>query len=116
MADWTLEGHLPGPVAWLSLDRGDAAVSRFWASVLSALQAAVPEALPRAGDPRRADPDFLHAVAANAGGSLVLVLDDVQELDGGSTLDWLDRVLRWPPDGVRLVLVSRHDPPSRCSG
>ena len=38
------------------------------------------------------------------------MLVDVQELDGGSTLDWLDGVLRWTPDGVRVVLVSRHDP------
>lgn len=110
VADWTLEGHLPGPVAWLSLDRGDAELSRFWTSVLSSLQVAVPEALPGLELPDAPDPDLLHAVAANAGGSLVLVLDDVQELDGGSTLDWLDGVLRWTPDGVRVVLVSRHDP------
>ena len=111
VADWTLQGHLPGPVAWLSLDSGDAAASRFWASVLSALKAAVPAALHGLEIPDAPDADFLHSVAEKAGGGLVLVLDDVQELDGGTTLDWLDRVLRWPPEGVRFVLVSRHDPP-----
>ncbi|MHA6523563.1 LuxR C-terminal-related transcriptional regulator [Tessaracoccus sp. G1721] len=110
VADWTLVGHPPGVVAWLSLDRGDAGLTRFWASVLSALVAAAPGALSGLEIPDAPDADFLESVAGNAGG-LVLVLDDVQELDGGTALDWIDRVLRWPPAGVRFVLVARHDPP-----
>jgi len=111
VADWTMEGSPPGPVAWLSLDRGDASVSRFWVSVLSAVAAAVPAALKGVQIPDTPDSSLLHAIAMNAGGALVLVLDDVQELDGGSTIEWLEQVLRWPPEGVRFVLVSRHDPP-----
>lgn len=111
VADWTTEGNPPGPVAWLSLDRGDASVSRFWVSVLSAVAAVVPAALKGVQIPDSPDPSLLHAIAINAGGTLVLVFDDVQELDGGTAIEWLEQVLRWPPEGVRFVLVSRHDPP-----
>lgn len=110
VADWTMTGHPRGVVAWLSLDRGDAGLARFWASVTAALAVAAPAALSGLEIPDAPDQSFLESLAGNAGG-LVLVLDDVQELDGGTALDWLDRVLRWPPAGIRFVLVARHDPP-----
>lgn len=112
VADWTREGSLPGPAVWVSLDRGDGIPSRLWTSIVSAI-------LVSAGHlsvhglqiPDQPDADFLGAVAENVGGSLVLILDDVHELDPGVVLDWLDSLLRWPPQGVRIVMVSRHDPP-----
>lgn len=111
VADWTYEGTPPGPVAWLSLDKGDAEGARLWASMIAALAVAVPEVLPALEVPDWPDPDFFAAAAARAGGDLVLVLDDVQALDGGSALEALELLLRRPPDGLRIVMIARHDPP-----
>lgn len=112
VADWTRAGRLPGPAAWVSLDRGDADPARFWASLVAALSLATGgDTLARLDVPDHPDVGFLGDVAAALGGHLVLLLDDVHELGGSAVLGWLDSLLRWPPDGVHVVLISRHDPP-----
>lgn len=112
VADWTRAGHPPGPVAWLSLDRGDAGLARFWQSLMASLMVASgPTRLGGLEMPDVPDANLLRDVAARLGGTLVVVLDDLQEAEDGDALDWLGGVLRWPPAGVKFVLISRHDPP-----
>lgn len=112
VADWTTHGRLPGPPVWVSLDRGDNDPARFWSSVVSAIVlAAGPGAVAGLDIPDAPDADFLNGVARNLDGSFVLILDDAHELHDGQVLEWLDTIVRWPPEGVRIVLVSRHDPP-----
>lgn len=108
----------PG-TGWVSLD-GDDDDGRFWAAVLTALGAAVPEAeaaalermvIPRA--PSR-DPAFLAAVVDTVGrvpAEVRLVLDDVHELTGPAPLHGLEVLVRDRPANLRLVLAARTDPP-----
>ena len=111
VADWTRDGAVLGPVAWVSLGRSDAALGAFWRSLVAACEyAASTHSTDLPPAPDAPDPAHLGAIADALGGSLVVVLDDVHELDGGETLGWLDSALRWTPTGVRIVFVSRHDP------
>ncbi len=112
VADWTREGRPPAPPVWVSLDRSDADPARFWLSLLTAVRLTCgPEALRGLEVPDLPDGRLLAGLAANLGGALVLVFDDVHEIEREGVLTWFDDLLRWPPDGVHLVMVSRHDPP-----
>lgn len=112
VADWVREGHPPGPVAWLSLDPVVRTPVRFWSSVLGALTATLGEgALGALRTPAVVDEDFVEVLAERLGGvGVVLVLDDVHELPP-EVVDGVDQLLRVPPAGLHVVLISRHDPP-----
>ena len=117
LASWAAQAS-SGPVAWLSLDPADNDPDRCWTYVLAALRGA--GALP-AGD----GPPDPPAEAAGDGGlpaalvqalgglasPLVLVLDDVHELTDPRVLQGLELLVRHPPPQLRLVLVTRADPP-----
>jgi len=112
VADWTRESERAGPVAWLSLDRADGRAPRLWSSLLSALSMGLgPDTFRDLELPDTPDISVLYEMARGRETPVVLVLDDLQELDQGDSLDWLAQLLRWPPDGMRFVLISRHDPP-----
>ena len=118
LVDWV---HRAGAAAtaWVNLDRGDNDVERLCAAIAAALArcAAVPADSPvhqlatsRAGVPH----EFLTDLADALDGLPVpirLVLDDVQEIVGREALRTLQHILRHLPAGVRLVLLSRVDPP-----
>lgn len=112
VASWAREGRRPGPVAWVSLDAFLSTPTRFWSAVIAALGAALGPVA--GGQLQGADADSADLVArlaaVVAGREVVLVLDDVHEL-GSEVLTGLDQVLRVPPTGLRVVLVTRHDPP-----
>ncbi len=112
VADWTRERRRAGSVAWLSLDRADGGARRLWRSLLSALSTGLgPDIFRDLELPDAPDIGVLYQMVRSLGTPVVLVLDDLQELDQGDSLDWLAQLLRWPPDGMRFVLISRHDPP-----
>jgi LuxR family maltose regulon positive regulatory protein len=119
IGSWIADGRAPGPVAWLSLDPGDADRRRFWRAVL--------EALSRGGAGRRvaalaAHPDervdVLVATLAEALGDdrdpVVLVLDDFHEVAETIHAD-LDVLLRHPLPALRLIVCTRADPPLHLS-
>jgi len=112
VASWVRDGDGSRPVAWVSIDPLLSTPRRFWSAVSVALVSALDP--PTNGSPRRVDlgrEDVVAEVAALLDGrEVVLVLDDVHELDGEVLAD-LDHVLRMPPTGLRVVLVSRYDPP-----
>lgn len=112
VADWCRQGTAGSPIVWLSLAREDCHPPRLWKSLLDALLTGLgPAAFRDLELPDAPDVEMLGRLLSNLGTSLVVVLDDLQELDEGASLDWLDQLLRWPPDGMRFVLISRHDPP-----
>ncbi len=113
VADWTTHGRPPGPVAWVSVDRGLRHVTRFWGAVLEAIRATLgADALRPLALPATVDEDFMESLAAClVGHELCLVLDDVQELDGSDVWDGIDLLVSRLPTGVHLVLLARHDPP-----
>jgi LuxR family maltose regulon positive regulatory protein len=97
-------------VAWASLDQGDADRHRFWRLVAAALGVGV--AVPRRGDLSATLDGLRHALSSREQ-PVVLVLDDFHEVDGCEVAADLDRLLAQAPPALRLVLVTRQDPPLR---
>src|SRR4051812_49687423 len=117
LSSWVAAGRAPGPVAWLSLDGDDADRRRFWRAVLGTLSHAT-------GDPRLSAlavgprepmdtdlvlPGLIDALDARDE-PLVLVLDDLH-LVAEVVREDLERLVRYPPPSLRLVLATRTDPP-----
>ena len=109
------------PVAWLTLDRSDAAPGR----LVTYVEAAVARPLPElSGVARRAlAAGIAHDEAAGllveAVGDVpvVLVLDDLERL-GDSSEPWrvIEAFLRYAPGGMRFVLISRRAIPTSLEG
>ncbi len=112
VASWVGSGAAPGPVAWASLGEGDADRHRFWRLVAAALGLGV--AVPRRGD-LSATLDALCQALSDREEPVVLVLDDFHEVDGCEVVADIDRLLAQAPPALRLVLVTRQDPPLRLS-
>ena len=99
-------------MAWASLDQGDADRHRFWRLVAAALGLDV--AVPRRGDLSATLDGLCHALSKREE-PVVLVLDDFHEVDGCEVSADLDRLLAQAPPALRLVLVTRQDPPLRLA-
>jgi LuxR family transcriptional regulator, maltose regulon positive regulatory protein len=117
LSSWIAEGRPPGPVAWLSLDTDDADRRRFWRGVLAALARATGDdavaalaVSPR--EPMKMGMVLPALVEALAGREqpVVLVLDDFHEVMDAVHAD-LERLARFPPPALRIVIVTRADPP-----
>ena len=118
LASWSSTHRSPGPVAWLSLDASDNDASRFWSYALAALcrSGAVPRdsALRRLAPPSGTDERFLTLLAsglAELPTPVVLVLDDLHDITDVTVLEGLAFLLRQAPPQLRLVMVTRVDPP-----
>ncbi|MEU4422489.1 hypothetical protein AB0F81_17815 [Actinoplanes sp. NPDC024001] len=105
------------PVAWLSLDRHDNDPQIFWAYVIAALRVAgaVPAGNPLAelGSVPPGERERARRLADGLGRlpyPSVLIVDDFQEITDGQVLHEIDDLLRHPPAGLRLVLISRSRP------
>ncbi|WP_339278839.1 LuxR C-terminal-related transcriptional regulator [Paenibacillus sp. FSL W8-1187] len=107
------------PVAWLSLDEADDDAPRFWRLVAFALsQALPPNSLRRSLPLSSALPSlsvsaFLDALIgelAEAGGRIVLVLDDIHLIRDAGILEPLGYWLRYLPPGAAVVAAGRSAP------
>src|SRR5215208_2714532 len=102
------------PVAWLTLDRTDAAPGR----LLTYVEATLARQLPHLGDvaSRALGAGIAHAEAAGlvadavGDAPVVLVLDELERLgDGSQSWDVIEAFVRHaPPQGMRFVLISRR--------
>jgi LuxR family maltose regulon positive regulatory protein len=109
------------PVAWVSLDARDATPRRFWSAVARSLRR-VGVDLDDAPDADDVDAgalgdrfvDELVTACLARDEPVVLVLDDVHEV-AHAVVASVDRLLELAPLQLRLVLVSRHDPPLRLA-
>jgi LuxR family maltose regulon positive regulatory protein len=117
LSSWVAAGRAPGPVAWLSLDADDADRRRFWRGVLGTLSHATGNArlAGLAVSPREPmDMDLVLPALVDALDAsdepVVLVLDDLHQV-AEVVRDDLERLVRYPPPTLRLVLVTRSDPP-----
>ena len=117
LSSWIAAGRAPGPVAWLSLDGDDADRRRFWRAVLATLSHATGDArmTALAVSPREPmDMDLVLPALVDALDArdepVVLVLDDLHQVADVVRED-LERLVRYPPPALRLVLVTRSDPP-----
>lgn len=117
-AHWATTGAAPGPVGWVSLDPADDEPGRFWTCVVAALRVAVPlpsdhpltTLMPGLGGP---DEGFRRVLSelATLPTTVVLVLDDFQLITDPVVLEQLGELLRHPIPALRLVLLTRADPP-----
>ncbi len=101
-------------MAWLTLDAEDADPSRFWRYVAAALgrvRTTPADALRRAAAaPPESFPLQLVEAAQLLTEPVVLVLDDVHEIAGGTVLAGLDLLIRHAPPALRLTLSGRCPP------
>jgi len=117
-AHWATTGAAPGPVGWVSLDPADDEPGRFWTCVVAALCVAVPlpsdhpltTLMPGLGGP---DEGFRRVLTelVTLPTPVVLVLDDFQLITDPTVLEQLGELLRHPAPALRLVLLTRADPP-----
>ena len=107
-------------VAWVSCDRHDADLPRWWTAVLTALSTAAGASIGADGSPfdlleppRTPEPAFLAEFVEavdDLGVPVTLVLDDLHELPDGEVLATLADLLASLPAELRLVLGTRRDP------
>ncbi|WP_346149180.1 AAA family ATPase, partial [Kitasatospora cinereorecta] len=117
VCDWARTAPLPGPAAWLTLEPGDNTPGALWACLTEALRragAVPPGRLPAAPGAAATGPELPGRLAdalAERPEPLVLILDEAEHLtDPGLAAD-LHTLLRHAGDGLRLVLISRTEPP-----
>jgi ATP/maltotriose-dependent transcriptional regulator MalT len=113
-----LETH-DSPIAWLSLDEADGDVRVFLSYLVAAVQTVFPEACTETL--AQLDADGLEPLPVLAGSlsndfddfeqSLVLVLDDYHLIKAPAVHELLNHLLLHPPHHLRLVIISRYDPP-----
>jgi LuxR family maltose regulon positive regulatory protein len=106
------------PLAWVTLDAGDNDPVRLWTYVATAVdrvrQGLGRQALRRlgtAGGPIENPVDELMKGLADFEERLVLVLDDVQAVVDSEALASIDYALERLPPNVRLIMLTRVDPP-----
>jgi LuxR family maltose regulon positive regulatory protein len=117
LASWLRRARLPGPVAWVSVDRDERDAARFWHGVLEALRGSGSIAT---GDPLAtlapapgaATDDFLEHLLDGLGRltqTVLLVLDDLHQLRAEDGLRGIERLLERAPAQLRVVMAGRHD-------
>ncbi len=106
-------------LAFLQVQRDQHDAQQFWLALLGAIRQACAAA--SRAEPPAATPDFngpamvgrvLSELAAQRG-PLTLVIDDLHELNCPEALAQLTQLLTNLPDGVHVVLATRHDLPLR---
>jgi LuxR family maltose regulon positive regulatory protein len=120
VAQWLIRRGMPA--GWLSLDERDNLPTRFFTYLIAALRNAVPgvgqsalELLDLPGLNLEEIVILLANELAEAGGPLMLVLDDVQVIHNSALLQALDQLIAAQPPRMRLILLSREDPPLRLA-
>lgn len=116
VSDWAVASDRP--IAWLSLDEGDADPGRFLAYVVSALRSVVPDlgegVLSRLGSPEPPPMDLVLADLVNEiariQGELTLVLDDYHLVDSRPVDAALTFLLDHSPPHMHVVITAREDP------
>jgi LuxR family maltose regulon positive regulatory protein len=114
--------RLAARTAWLALDGDDNDPARFLLALVGALRRIAPgcgatvAALLRAGDGGPVDARRLAGILVNdileaLPDPFVLVLDDLHVLDDAAIYAALEYLIERIPPQMRLVILSRHDPP-----
>ncbi len=117
VAEWIQQRGISA--AWLSLDKDDNDPARFWRYAAAALQAAdgrLGQSVALSLDAPQLPPvEGLVAALANdlalVEKPLVLVLDDYHQIETASIHAGLNRLLDLLPSPVRILVVTRADPP-----
>ena len=120
VAEWAGSGTLRLPIGWLSLDASDDDVPSFWSNLIAALIAsggvpednALREFIP-AAEFGAAEVLEVRARLTELPSPVVLVLDDFHEISNAAVVESFGELVDHLPASLRLVLLSRSDPPLR---
>ena len=108
-----------GPVAWLTLNREDNELIRFFRYLTSAFREVVPHLGEETLDLLQSTESlqletgltlFINEISAQPNG-IILVLDEFHVLENVSIMESLDFLLKHLPRNLRLVIASRSEPP-----
>ncbi|GAA4760570.1 LuxR C-terminal-related transcriptional regulator [Actinomycetospora chibensis] len=116
LASWLGARAVERP-AWLTVGPADDTPDTFWRAVATSLAAVVgapADALLRRVADDRSGTDLADRVAdavRHVVGPAVLVLDEVHQITSPEVWTGLHRWITAPPEGVRLVVLTRRDPP-----
>lgn len=118
VAAWAEHQAKPRDVSWVTLDEGDRDPVRFVKYVLAAI-APTPSGrhaiaplgvLPHLSSINEPDLLTLSDALTRLPGDVVVILDDFQAVVGSETERLLRRILRYQPERVRVIVLSRVDP------
>ncbi|MFF3686963.1 LuxR C-terminal-related transcriptional regulator [Streptomyces sp. NPDC002187] len=118
-AAWAATRPSPGPVVWLTAEHDDSAPGVFWTYVLGAFhchQVPLPDSVGIPSHTGDVDHSLLVRLAAELARlpqPVVLVLDGLERVPGRGVASGLEFVLDHAGPQLRLVLISRVDPPLR---
>jgi len=109
----------PRPAAWLSLDQSENDPAAFWRHLIAAIRRVRPDfgqdvldLFQSQGPPALAEvPGLIVGELARMDGRLTLVLDDYHVITADSVHAGLATLLESLPPGLRLVMLTRSDPP-----
>jgi LuxR family transcriptional regulator, maltose regulon positive regulatory protein len=116
VSEWRRSCAAPGPIAWLTLERGRGARRKLWTDLVAAVAAAHPAFAALAVPPRGsldAFRDEALAILSEVQEPLVMVVDDFHEVNASVSMENLDWLLEHGPPSLRLVLATRSDPTIR---
>ena len=116
---WADRPGQPHRLAVVQVRRDQHDAQDFWLALLDAVRHVC--GAPGGAEPPAATPDFnapamasrVLSELADAGGDVMVVIDDLHELDSPETLGQLTRLLTSLPDGVHAMLTTRRDLPLR---
>ena len=110
--------HLGCRSAWLSVDSADSDLTQFLSYVVAAIRSTCPDfwadaaeilqsaALPSADDLSGIFCNEIEALAE----PIALVLDDYHQISSSDIDNFIDTVLKHPPQNLHLIIVTRRDP------
>jgi len=106
------------PIAWLSLDKSDNNLVRFWTSFILALRSMKPglgeSALSKLQSKNFAIESILIALVneiTETAPKIVIILDDYHNINGKAIHDSLAFFMKYFPDQSCLIILSQVDPP-----
>ena len=113
LRSWIDAAGLDDQVGWVTVERGERDAQRFWLSVIDALAGAVGVVQRVAPAPTFNGRAVVEQVLTDLElleDPGLLVIDDLQELESGEALEWLELFLTNLSWGIRVVLATREDP------
>ena len=119
VASWVRDGDADAPVGWLTLDDADNDLRTFWKDLLFAVvtSGGVPQDSPLRelfrGGFGAGEALFVRELLAELPAPVVVVLDDFQQIVSDEVLESLDGLVGRQSSPLRLVVLSRADPPLR---
>ena len=117
LRSWIEAAGIGDRTAWVSVERDERDVQRFWLSVVEALRGAagvqgpIEDLAPTPEFDGEAVADRIADGARSLEEPVLLVIDDLHQLTEPGALAQLDLLLARRPPQLRVILSTRHDPP-----